>query len=313
MDVPHPGRCRGRGIKVPFYKDGACLRTLRGYEHVAPFDGSDFVRFADLDDRDRVAHVGECAAAAHDRSVGFTDDPGTRGNVQRVRDKVRSSIEEDDRPTSGGRHDGSLQSRSVVRSPVTCGACCADADEGRRAVRLVLRLGALVEVGAGNETGRPAVWRYGVLNRLWAIRRVGITLTPPGNGEAAASEECTTRPLNGSTDVVQHDILEDHTAACRGSGAKAASGGNADFCIADYAVDHNHRANRLSAVVQATDTQRDLAVFDGDSLVRPAPVPQLIDGRDGIIKCEIARCELLIAPVRANITAVEDKVGHEAT
>lgn len=66
----------------------------------------------------------------------------------------------------------------------------------------------------------------------------------------------------------------------------------------------------LAAPCGNVDT--DLAVIDGDILVGPAPVPEVADGRLGVVESEVAHGELLVSERRGNLASIEDEIPCEA-
>ena len=94
------------------------------------------------------------------------------------------------------------------------------------------------------------------------------------------------------------------------------SGENADRGVADLGVNECYRADSLSKSATRGHIQTDCAIVNVDALIRPTPIPDLIDGSLTTREGEVSDSKLLIAPLKVKDISIsrcpkrEEAVGN---
>lgn len=129
--------------------------------------------------------------------------------------------------------------------------------------------------------------------------------TSTNDGAALKTGDC----VCGASEV---DVVEDQGTARLGDTLGVEGGDDTLGGVLDFAVENHDGADRL-VESSVGHVQSHTAVIDGERLEGPGPVPVHEDGSVAVVEGQVACGELLVAEESTIVTAVEDKVGHEAT
>lgn len=119
--------------------------------------------------------------------------------------------------------------------------------------------------------------------------------------------------MDRGTNILKQDVLDSQAAARAGQRSRASRYLESDIGVGERAVEEGRGAHCfIPLIVHSRHVEADCAIVDRNSLESPAPVPDLVDGGNRIVECEIANGELLVSKYGAKFTPVEDKVVHKA-
>jgi hypothetical protein len=106
---------------------------------------------------------------------------------------------------------------------------------------------------------------------------------PSHDGHRSADQDCgTICALNGNWDVVKHNVLNDQTSSGGRRRSRVMCCNYSDRRIGESAVYNGDRPHLLSSPAAVKHIKGHGAVVDGETLVREAPRPDLVNGCDGI-------------------------------
>lgn len=88
---------------------------------------------------------------------------------------------------------------------------------------------------------------------------------------------------------------------------------DSDGSVGDRAVQDGDGTDGLCSASTTVHGDAGAAVVDGDTFVRPAPGPDLVDGSDSVVESKVAHRELLVAEDCTVETAIEDKIVGKTT
>lgn len=302
---------------VPFHQDTTWSRTLSTNDDVRHLERALVTALlANLEARLGVVHVGEEVASDEEHAVDFanhldvllgrdshslSDEVGTVVNVENL--SVLKTV------------DSSLDRSRIISRAVTLCALGLEADELSDRNVLVLGLATL----------EPAVLALKALWLGWSTINVtlhtslfrasshGITLRPGVDLLAAREDDVTAHALNGSGFAsTKVNIVENERTTGSGDAVLCEGRVDSNGSVDKLAIEQKDRADGL--VGRAIGhVKSNLAVVDGDALVREDPVPVLEDGSTAVVEGHVADSKLLGAEEGTDGATVESEVGHEAT
>jgi len=93
------------------------------------------------------------------------------------------------------------------------------------------------------------------------------------------------------------------------------SSGDTDLCVADRRIDEGDRAHSLAPCIRiyGRHVQTGAAIVNADRFIRPAPIPNLINGSHCVVKCEVSHGELLVTERGCIEPTIENEIIHETT
>ncbi|CAG9937310.1 unnamed protein product [Clonostachys rosea f. rosea IK726] len=315
VDVPETSGALAGGLEVPLHEDGTGLRTL-GLDHeVGNLNIANIAWLADLEHGLGVGLVEELGVgtSSHDQRPDLTNNLDVLGDLDGVADDV-STVREVDNLALSGTVESSLDGGGIISLAVTLGTLGLDGDELGGINISVLGLAADENTtGVVKENSGLGGSGLGGLDGLTGATSVGASLDEGGNllvagedGGASSAVGDSDRDIAGEVGVVN-----DEGSVGTGLG-RVVEGLDSDRSVGEDTILNNDCADGLG-VATRSQVKTNTAVLDGESVVVPDPVPDLVDGGVAVVEAQVAGSELLAAEEGTVLSTVEDEIGDETT
>ncbi|CAH0048977.1 unnamed protein product [Clonostachys solani] len=315
VDVPETGGALAGGLEVPLHEDGTRLRTLGLNHEVGNLDIANIAWLADLEHGLGVGLVEELGVgtSSHDQRPDLTNNLDVLGDLDGVADDV-STVGEVDNLALSSAVESSLDSGGIISSTVTLGTLGLDGDELGGINISVLRLAASEDTaGVVKENSGLGGSSLSGLDGLTGATSVGASLDEGGNNLVAGEDGGASSAIgDGDRDVTgEVNIVDDEGSVGAGLG-RVVEGFDADRSVGEDTILNNDCADGLS-VATRRQVKANTAVLDGESVVVPDPVPDLVDGGVAVVEAQVAGSELLATEEGTVLSTVEDEIGDETT
>ncbi|CAG9998128.1 unnamed protein product [Clonostachys byssicola] len=299
VDVPETGGALAGGLEVPLHEDGTGLRTLGLNHEVGNLNIANIAWLADL----------EHGLGRPD----LTNNLDVLGNLDSVADDV-GTVGEVDNLVLSGAVESSLDSGGIISLTVTLGTLGLDGNELGDINISVLRLAADENTASVvEENGGLGGSGLGGLDGLAGATSVGASLDEGGNLLVAGEDGGASSAVGDSDRDVAGEVSVVNDEGSVGAGlGRVVEGLDSDRSVGEDTVLDNDCADGLS-IATTSQVKTNAAVLDGESVVVPDPVPDLVDGGVAVVEAQVAGSELLATEEGTVLSTVEDEIGDETT